>query len=161
MKCKWFFSFGVRSEWVNDDRSACYSSGREKSFTAHEDDWGSEHEGSWFPRPAAAAHGVDRDGRQTVLFGSGLPGSQRHMVRNTCSVSPKQKSLNLQTNVHHKSVNVVDRYKDDVPLRGPLPWNYMLTQKFGLNVLEIRRWSWNRSHSFTALLLYNTIHSFY
>ncbi|KAK2903649.1 hypothetical protein Q8A67_008362 [Cirrhinus molitorella] len=32
-------------------------------------------------------------------------------------------------------------YKDDVPLRGALPWNYKLTQKFGLNVLEIRRCS--------------------
>ncbi|KAK7158319.1 hypothetical protein R3I93_009509 [Phoxinus phoxinus] len=32
-------------------------------------------------------------------------------------------------------------YKDDVPLRGSLPWNYKLMQKFGLNVLEIRRCS--------------------
>ncbi|XP_051576030.1 myomesin-3-like [Myxocyprinus asiaticus] len=32
-------------------------------------------------------------------------------------------------------------YKDDVPLRGPLPWNYKLLQKFGLNILEIRRCS--------------------
>ncbi|XP_043117649.1 myomesin-3 [Puntigrus tetrazona] len=32
-------------------------------------------------------------------------------------------------------------YKDDVPLRGSLPWNYKLTQKFGLHLLEIRRCS--------------------
>ncbi|CAM4696725.1 unnamed protein product [Leuciscus chuanchicus] len=32
-------------------------------------------------------------------------------------------------------------YKDDVPLRGSLPWNYKLMQKCGLNVLEIRRCS--------------------
>ncbi|KTG03821.1 hypothetical protein cypCar_00037927, partial [Cyprinus carpio] len=32
-------------------------------------------------------------------------------------------------------------YKDDVPLRGSLPWNYKLTQKCGLDVLEIRRCS--------------------
>ncbi|XP_016149831.1 myomesin-3 [Sinocyclocheilus grahami] len=32
-------------------------------------------------------------------------------------------------------------YKDDVPLRGSLPWNYKLMQKCGLDVLEIRRCS--------------------
>lgn len=32
-------------------------------------------------------------------------------------------------------------YKDDVPLRGSLPWNYKLTQKCGLDILEIRRCS--------------------
>ncbi len=146
---KWNVSDLSALEWVHDDRSARCSSGGEKSFTAHEADWGSEHEGSWFPRPAAAAHGVDRDGRQAVLLGSGPPGSQRHMVRHACPVSPEQKSP--KTDVHHTSVNVVDRFKDDVPLRGSLPWNYKLTQKFGLNVLEIRRWSESRSHSFTTL----------
>ncbi|XP_026110000.1 myomesin-3-like [Carassius auratus] len=32
-------------------------------------------------------------------------------------------------------------FKDDVPLRGSLPWNYKLTKKCGLDVLEIRRCS--------------------
>lgn len=34
------------------------------------------------------------------------------------------------------------RYKDGVPLTASSqPWNYKLLQKFGLNSLEIRRWS--------------------
>ncbi|XP_056618512.1 myomesin-3 isoform X1 [Triplophysa dalaica] len=32
-------------------------------------------------------------------------------------------------------------YKDGVPLKGALPWNYKILQKFGLNILEIRRCS--------------------
>lgn len=49
--------------------------------------------------------------------------------------------VKLSCSVQGCPVPSVTWYKDDVPLRGSLPWNYKLTQKFGLNVLEIRRCS--------------------
>ncbi|XP_065155076.1 myomesin-3 isoform X2 [Paramisgurnus dabryanus] len=47
--------------------------------------------------------------------------------------------VNLSCSVQGCPTPSVTWYKDGVPLEGSLPWNYKLVQKFGLNILEIRR----------------------